>query len=108
MTAKEAKKITAERQAEVSAAQAVIDKNKRVEVERTLEMEIQSEIKYWNSCIRSAAKDGKDWVETNVPKNDKVYKVVKEYFEDQGYRVSQYSTDEGYCIGDVLHTSVSW
>ena len=111
MNAKQARSISHKRQQEVAAALEVIHGKMELQKVKTFQDTVNAELKHWESCIKSAAEDGKDYVSLFPPNNDnddKVYEACKAALEAKGYRVSTYTTDEGYCIGDVTHVSITW
>jgi hypothetical protein len=97
MTAKQAQQLMkkAQRQPKVVAPPA--------EQKTPLEEKIDS----WDWNIEHDAQKGEKYTELSHP-GDELFPQLKAHFEKKGFRVSEYSTDEGYCIGDVWHVQIDW
>jgi hypothetical protein len=116
--AKEARKVTeinakeARRVAEEVAARQKKEREKEQKIlQKKAEDERKDRIeKGLRSCldwVTIYAKDGKRYFEMHHPGED-IYPIIKKTLEEKGFRVNEFSTDEGYVIGDVHRMSVNW
>lgn len=68
---------------------------------------VYDEIRVCDSFIAAAARKGESYCNMSHP-GDKMFAALKEHYQKKGFQVSEFSTDEGYCNGDVWHIAFHW
>jgi hypothetical protein len=68
---------------------------------------LQSKVELWDWYIESDAKKGAKFTQVSHP-GDELFPQLKAHFEKKGFSVSEFSRDEGHCIGDVWRVQIDW
>ena len=85
-------------------------KNPPIEFPRpdTTEIDLKRKIEAWNFLIEQTAKKQQEpFCQFSYP-GDKWMPLLRSHFESKGFRVSVFTSDEGYCIGYVRNVQISW